>query len=124
MLTALQCNVVSRCRGFATTELDARLVTGSLAHIVGEAWTGPKTVPKWSRERRAGAGLKESSRRDKSMRSMLPFPPENDSVQFCLMVWLLLLSTIDSGSIMSGISFLTLAPKLEVSVGMLNASQK
>ena len=41
-----------------------------------------ESVPKWSRKRRACAGLREASQRDKAMRSMPPFPPENDSFGF------------------------------------------
>ena len=33
-------------------------------------------VPKWSRKRRACAGLRKTSQREQAMRSMPPFPPE------------------------------------------------
>ena len=54
-----------------------------------------ESVPKWSRKRRACAGLREASQRDKAMRSMPPFPPEKDSF-FSIIVWLFVLSTIYS----------------------------
>ena len=48
-----------------------------------------ESVPKWSRKRRACTGLREASQRDKAMRSMPPFPAENDSVRFFIIAWLL-----------------------------------
>ena len=71
-----------------------------------------ESVPKWSRKRRACAGLREASQRDRAMRSMLPFPPEKDSFRFLLIiVWLFVLSTIYSSSITYQVyKFSVLAP--------------
>ena len=53
------------------------------ARVTGDGLTGThdgwildriESVPKWSRKRRACAGLREASRRDKAMRSVPPFP--------------------------------------------------
>ena len=70
------------------------------------------------------AGLRQASLRDKAMRSMPPFRPENDSVRLVIIVWLLVVCTIYSSinSIIPGISFVTLALKFEDSVGVLTAS--
>ena len=68
-------------------------------------------VPKWSRKRRACAGLKEASPRDKPMRSMPPFSPEKDSFRFFIIVWLFVLSTIYRSSIILRISLVMLAPE-------------
>ena len=57
---------------------------GSLAHVVGEAWTGPNRCP-WSRKSRGVlgcAGLREASQLDKTMGSMPPFPRGKDSFRF------------------------------------------
>ena len=55
-----------------------------------------KSVPKWSRKRRACAGLKEASQRDKAMSSVPPSRPENDSFRFFIIVWLFVSSIIYS----------------------------
>ena len=47
-----------------------------------------ESVPKWSRMRRACAGLKEASQRDEAMSSMPPFRREKDSFRFFIIVWL------------------------------------
>ena len=60
-----------------------------------------ESVPKWSRKRRACAGLGEASQRNKAMRSTPPFPPEKDSSRFFIMAWLFILSTIYSSSVLS-----------------------
>ena len=61
------------------------------AHETGDGLTGAhsgvsldriESMPKWSRTRRASAGLREASQRDKAMRSMPPFPPEKGSFRF------------------------------------------
>ena len=59
-----------------------------------------ESVPKWSRTRRACAGLVETSRWGKAMRSfpVPPFPPEVDSFRFFIIVWILALSTIFSSN--------------------------
>ena len=67
-------------------------------------------VPKWSRKRRGCVGLRESSQRDNDMRSMPPFPPEQDSFRFYIIVWPFVLSGIYSSSIVPGIGLVTLAP--------------
>ena len=56
----------------------------------GGSFDRTESVPKWSRKRRACAGLREASQRDKAMRSMPPFPPEKDSFRFFIFVWWLL----------------------------------
>ena len=58
-----------------------------------------ESVPTRSRTRRACAGLRTVSQRDKAMRSMPPFPPENDSFRFFIIVWLFVFSTIYSSNI-------------------------
>ena len=58
-----------------------------------------QSVPKWSRKRRACAGLKEASQPDNAMRSMPPFRPEKDSFRFFIIVCLFVLSIVYSSSI-------------------------
>ena len=58
-----------------------------------------ESVPKWSRKRRASAGLTEASQRGKDMRSTPPFRPDKDSFRFFTIMRLFVLSTIYSRSI-------------------------
>ena len=65
----------------------------------GRSFDRIQTLPKWPRERRARAGRRESSRRDKAMRSMPPFPPENDSLRFCIITLFFYLSKLSSSTL-------------------------
>ena len=50
---------------------------GLTATYSGGSLDRTESVPKWSRKRRACAGLRKASQRDKAIRSMPPFPEDS-----------------------------------------------